>query len=257
MTIGRDGLNEAQRTCLRLYGITKEQAHAQGICIKCKDPAEPKCRTIPGQREYQISGLCEECFDAAFLQHEDSGQPLTPKALEVRIDFNKAEGLPAEPARPTCFGSNPSPQVKAENVCMSCPHVLPCASASLPAEALIESTLELVNDLFRASARPTADQILAEMADTFRERNKVYGDNYKRVGAVMAAMFPDGIQLKEEDEFNRWHLFELIIVKLTRFANSGLTHKDSIHDAAVYSAMVESLTIDNAFPIQVVAPPKG
>jgi hypothetical protein len=32
-----------------------------------------------------------------------------------------------------------------------------------------------------------------------------------------------------------------MIVKITRFANSGLKHKDSIHDAAVYAAMVESL----------------
>jgi hypothetical protein len=87
----------------------------------------------------------------------------------------------------------------------------------------------------------TAADILAEMADTYRERNKVYGDNYKRVGAVMAAMFPNGVDLFTEEDYNVWHLFELMVVKLTRFANSGLTHEDSIHDAAVYAAMVESL----------------
>ena len=86
-----------------------------------------------------------------------------------------------------------------------------------------------------------AADILADMADTYRERNKVYGDNYKRVGAVMAAMFPDGVQLETADEYNVWHLFELMVVKMTRFANSGLTHQDSIHDLAVYAAMVESL----------------
>ena len=86
-----------------------------------------------------------------------------------------------------------------------------------------------------------AADILAAMAETFRERNKVYGDNYKRVGAVMAAMFPHGVELLTEEDYNVWHLFELMVVKLTRFANSGLTHEDSIHDAAVYAAMVESL----------------
>lgn len=86
-----------------------------------------------------------------------------------------------------------------------------------------------------------AADILAEMADTYRERNKVYGDNYKRVGDVMVALFPDGVNIKTDDQFNVWHLFELMIVKLTRFANSGLTHVDSIHDAAVYAAMVQSL----------------
>lgn len=95
-----------------------------------------------------------------------------------------------------------------------------------------------------------AHEILAEMAETFKERNLVYGDNYKRVGAVMEAMFPNGVSLQSAEDFNRWHLFELIIVKLTRFANSGLTHNDSVHDGSVYGAMVESLLDDLSVPIQ-------
>lgn len=91
--------------------------------------------------------------------------------------------------------------------------------------------------------------ILDEMADTYRVRNKVYGDNYKRVGEVMAAMFPNGVVLRTAEDFNRWHLFELKIVKMTRFANSGLTHEDSIHDDAVYSAMVQSLINEETTPI--------
>ena len=86
-----------------------------------------------------------------------------------------------------------------------------------------------------------AGSILVEMGETFRERNKVYGDNYKRVGEVMSVLFPDGVELKTVEDYNIWHLFELMIVKLTRFTNSNLTHEDSIHDAAGYAAMVESL----------------
>jgi|TARA_R110000803_G_scaffold51919_7_gene107065 hypothetical protein len=86
-----------------------------------------------------------------------------------------------------------------------------------------------------------ASKILQDMATTFKERNKVYGDNYKTVGIVMSGLFPDGVNLKTIDDYNTWHLFELMIVKLTRFANTNLTHRDSIHDAAVYAAMIESL----------------
>ena len=86
-----------------------------------------------------------------------------------------------------------------------------------------------------------ASIILQKMSFTFKERNKVYGDNYKTVGVVMSALFPAGVNLKTVDDYNTWHLFELMIVKLTRFANTNMTHKDSIHDAAVYAAMVESL----------------
>lgn len=82
--------------------------------------------------------------------------------------------------------------------------------------------------------------ILEAMAKTYRERNAVYGDNWKNVGDVMLRLFPQGIELRDAQAFNRWHLFELIIVKLTRFANSGLIHIDSIHDIAVYAAMLEA-----------------
>lgn len=92
------------------------------------------------------------------------------------------------------------------------------------------------------SSEKNASEILLDMAETFRERNKIYGDNYKRVGEVMVALFPNGVELKTKEDFNTWHLFELMIVKLTRFANSELTHVDSIHDCAVYAAMVQSLT---------------
>ena len=82
--------------------------------------------------------------------------------------------------------------------------------------------------------------LLAEMANTYRERNAVYGDNWRIVGDVMMALYPNGVKLCTADEFNRWHLFELIVVKLTRFVNSQLTHADSIHDIAVYAAMIEA-----------------
>lgn len=93
--------------------------------------------------------------------------------------------------------------------------------------------------------KPTPPSLLRDMAATYEERNKVYGDNFLRVGGILQAMFPNGVKLSSAEDFVRWHLFELKIVKLSRFAVSGLTHQDSIHDDGVYSAMVESLLTDN------------
>ena len=88
-----------------------------------------------------------------------------------------------------------------------------------------------------------ANEILHESAATYEERNKVYGDNYLKVGNVMAALFPDGITLKTPDDHNRFHIFMLGIVKQTRyvtsFTNGG--HRDSVHDNTVYSAMLEEI----------------
>jgi len=82
-------------------------------------------------------------------------------------------------------------------------------------------------------------ELLRTMAATYEERNAGYKDNFRKVGPVMRALFPEGAprELLGSDHF---HLFELLVVKMTRFANSGMTQRDSIHDAAVYCAMIES-----------------
>jgi hypothetical protein len=46
-----------------LFGMSKEEAIEKGICIGCKKPALANCHSDAGRREYQISGLCERCFD--------------------------------------------------------------------------------------------------------------------------------------------------------------------------------------------------
>lgn len=99
----------------------------------------------------------------------------------------------------------------------------------------------------RQGARPVlkkatgerASDILAFGAKTYAERNKVYGENYRMVAPIMKVLFPYGVP-PEVIHSDKWHLFELLVVKLTRFATSKLEHQDSIHDAMVYAAMIEA-----------------
>lgn len=84
---------------------------------------------------------------------------------------------------------------------------------------------------------------LKRIANLFEERNAIYGSNYREVGQIMAALFPNGITLKTVDDHNRFHLFMLKIVKLTRYAKiyEEGGHEDSMEDDIVYSAMVAAL----------------
>ena len=49
-----------------IYTVTMDEALSRGICLNCKEEALPKCYSRAGEREYGISGLCEECFDNSF-----------------------------------------------------------------------------------------------------------------------------------------------------------------------------------------------
>ena len=118
--------------------------------------------------------------------------------------------------------------------------------AGLPAKVVCIHNVDAYNPPAPAApaiverAAPTlhtaADAMMAGAA-LFAERNGVYRDNYLRVAPIMAALFPEGAPpgVLHNSSF---HLLELMVVKLTRFAISGLTHKDSIEDTMVYAAMI-------------------
>lgn len=79
-------------------------------------------------------------------------------------------------------------------------------------------------------------------AATFRERNKIYGDNYLNTGKALVNMFPNGITLKTERDFDVFVAWLNCALKMLRFSSSlslnGTTHMDSAHDLMVYSSML-------------------
>lgn len=92
--------------------------------------------------------------------------------------------------------------------------------------------------------RRNASDFLAEGAKTHEERNALYGDSYHGFGAVMLALFPDGITLSTESDFNRFAVLMHIVGKIHRYTasfNKVGGHPDSAHDAMVYSAMLQEL----------------
>jgi len=88
----------------------------------------------------------------------------------------------------------------------------------------------------------TGADILEEAAQTFREKNAIYGDNWRLVGKVMRGLFPNGLEIQSVEDWNRMHILLLLVVKMTRYAvNFEAGHRDSIRDAIVYSAMLEMI----------------
>lgn len=89
----------------------------------------------------------------------------------------------------------------------------------------------------------TVPEKLRALAGLYEERNKLYGDNYKRFGDIMHALFPDGLTIQTPQEWNRLGVFVQIISKSTRYAAlfNAWGHKDSLDDSAVYAMMLSEL----------------
>lgn len=102
----------------------------------------------------------------------------------------------------------------------------------------------------------SASDKLEAAAKTFRDKAAEYGDDYTLVGNALKALFPAGLHLQTAEEFVRFHLFVMDMVKGSRYAvnfkNGG--HQDSVRDKTVYAAMLE--TVDEIFaaikPLPVV-----
>mgnify|MGYP000906802733 FL=1 len=130
---------------------------------------------------------------------------------------------------PACFNNFVQGATASARECYQCEHLSGCAANSTKAPP------------DKVSFKKDAGTILDEMADTFRERQKVYKDNYRKVGPVMVALHPDGVSLSTVGDHEFFHLYSLLIVKLTRFATSDLTHIDSLHDLCVYGSMLDAI----------------
>ena len=90
----------------------------------------------------------------------------------------------------------------------------------------------------------TVPQILRDGASTYEERNCLYADNYKRIGQILAVLFPEGLPSMDAEGWNRFGVWFMAFNKLVRYAmqqqHGG--NVDSAHDAMVYAAMLEELT---------------
>lgn len=92
----------------------------------------------------------------------------------------------------------------------------------------------------------TGADVLSKAAETFRERNKTYADNYIRLGNIMHSLFPQGLTVKTPEDWTRLYFFFLNHVKMSRYATQWQAggHHDSSLDASVYAAMLHAFDED-------------
>jgi len=88
--------------------------------------------------------------------------------------------------------------------------------------------------------------MLRQAAETYDQRNQLYGDNYKRFGPIMALLFPHGLKLVTDDDHNRFGVLVQCVSKMTRYAEQFDQggHDDSLLDLSVYANMLRELDME-------------
>lgn len=101
------------------------------------------------------------------------------------------------------------------------------------------------------STATEAAAILAEASGTLLERDEEYKGSDELYANVMAAMFPAGVTFRSAGDHHRFHLFMLIMVKVTRYArNWSVGHPDSLIDLAAYAGMLAAIDQRRAGEVQ-------
>lgn len=101
-------------------------------------------------------------------------------------------------------------------------------------------------ELSAVAGSPAPSALLRAAADVFEERNRQYGNGYKRYGSLLMALFPEGgvPAANTSEEATRMNMIMMCLAKLQRYAHNFKTggHKDSAKDLQVYAAMLEEHT---------------
>jgi len=86
--------------------------------------------------------------------------------------------------------------------------------------------------------------ILGGDISVFKDRNELYGSGYKKHGDVMRSLFPAGLTLKTSEDFGRFALLDLVVVKLVRYSARFLFPGDgidSLRDLRTYACMLQEM----------------
>lgn len=69
-------------------------------------------------------------------------------------------------------------------------------------------------------------------------RQNMYGDANSKAARIIDMLLPEGVHIATGEDIMVYHLFEIMTVKIVRFANRKFDHLDSLDDIIVVAAMM-------------------
>jgi len=93
-----------------------------------------------------------------------------------------------------------------------------------------------------------AADFMGDARDRYHAKGREYGHTYKDFGPLMTVLFPDGLEINTEEDWNKLGALSMVCHKLLRYAN--LFHEDErsiqeLDDMGVYTFILEELVNDS------------
>jgi hypothetical protein len=89
------------------------------------------------------------------------------------------------------------------------------------------------------------DEMLIELAAVFREKNKLYDEQYASFGETMMTLLGP-IEIKTAIDYSRAMSIFNMVTKIKRYCNmfkKGSHHPDSLDDLSIYAQMLRRLDL--------------
>ena len=73
------------------------------------------------------------------------------------------------------------------------------------------------------------------------EKSRAAIESCTRTGQVMKVLFPQGLQLRNEDEFAVFRLFDRLVGDIVQFASTGMRRPASLRDLSLQAMLLENV----------------
>jgi hypothetical protein len=93
---------------------------------------------------------------------------------------------------------------------------------------------------FRLPSARTSEQGVAGRRSSAPQQQE---NEYSRMGGLMLAIFPNGVNLASEEDFATFYLYARVVEHVSRFGQREMKDREAIHGVAMYSAMLENRVI--------------
>jgi len=198
-------------------------------------PSQPGPEQGPGGGQPEVGGRqadgIERAFKGAVSQIVQEVQRDRQAGDPARLFFPSPRPRGVE--APGAPSAEPSTDVLANTAGRK---YVPPAPASFGPEPSAERSSDEGKDEGGPEIRSAA-QRLRGLAELREQRQRIYGDHFLGKGALLLALFPEGLVLRTEEDFTRAANLFQTIDKMARycvnFTNGG--HPDSLDDLSVYS----------------------